>query len=194
MNILRHLAFCAVSSLTLAAATVSAQADQIEQLFKTESKGCIDTVKVNLVEAIRSGIDKEVQRHEAALQKPPALDQLGCLDNLFNVNLDFAIPVPDLTSLFNSAMSNAEQQLCSYAQDAWNKVTEPLQSALQLPSFDALQLPGGGGGGSVPTLNYNYSGGSLNLQQPSIENSGRRENDGSLLNELYNNLYGPGGQ
>ncbi|RUU98127.1 hypothetical protein EOA79_23800 [Mesorhizobium sp. M1A.F.Ca.IN.020.03.2.1] len=180
--------------LALAAAAVPAQADQIEQLFKSEGKGCIDTVKVNLVDAIRAGIDKEVKRHEAALQKPPALDQLGCLDNLFNVNLDFAIQVPDLSGLFNSAMSNAEQQICSYAQDAWNKVTEPLQSALQLPSFNSLQLPGGMGGGSVPTLNYDYSGGSLNLQQPSVNNSGRRENDGSLLNELYNDLYGPGGQ
>ncbi|ASY61402.1 hypothetical protein [Sinorhizobium sp. CCBAU 05631] len=193
MRTLRQLAICAVSGLALAAAAVPAQADQIEQLFKTEGKGCIDTVKVNLVDAIRAGIDKEVERHEAALQKPPALDQLGCLDNLFNVNLDFAIQVPDLTSLFNSATSNAEQQICSYAQDAWNKVTEPLQSALQLPSFDSLQLPGGMGGGSVPTLDYNYKGGSLNLQQPSVNNSGRRENDGSLLNELYNDLYGPGG-
>ncbi|MBX8785573.1 hypothetical protein HBA94_17590, partial [Ochrobactrum sp. GRS2] len=71
-------------------------------------------MKINLVEAIRSGIDKEVKRHEAALQKPPALDSLGCLDNLMQVNLDFAIQVPDLSQLFKSALSNAEQQICSY--------------------------------------------------------------------------------
>ncbi|MBX8814549.1 hypothetical protein HBA91_18185, partial [Ochrobactrum sp. MR34] len=91
-------------------------------------------------------------------QKPPALDSLGCLDNLMQVNLDFAIQVPDLSQLFKSALSNAEQQICSYAQEQWNKVTEPLQSALQLPSFNMLQLPGGMGGGNVPTLDYNYSG------------------------------------
>ncbi|QOF75208.1 hypothetical protein IG197_31990 (plasmid) [Aminobacter sp. SR38] len=191
MKILRYLSLCAVGGLALAAAP--AQADQIEQLFKSSGKGCVDTVKVNLVEAIRAGIDKEVKRHEAALQKPPALDSLGCLDNLMKVNLDFAIQVPDLSQIFSQALSNAEQQICSYAQEQWNKVTEPLQSALQLPSFDALQLPGGVGGGSVPTLNYNYKGGSLNLNSPSTENSGRRENDGSLLNNLYNDLYGPGG-
>ncbi|RAL97901.1 MULTISPECIES: hypothetical protein [Hyphomicrobiales] len=191
MRIFRYLSFCAIGGLALAAAP--AQADQIEQLFKDSGKGCVDTVKINLVEAIRAGIDKEVKRHEAALQKPPSLDSLGCLDNLMKVNLDFAIQVPDLSQIFNQALSNAEQQICSYAQEQWNKVTEPLQSALQLPSFDSLQLPGGMGGGSVPTLNYNYKGGSLNLNSPSTENSGRRENDGSLLNNLYNDLYGPGG-
>ena len=144
-------------------------------------------------EDIEARVDKEVKRHEAALQKPPSLDSLGCLDNLMKVNLDFAIQVPDLSQIFNQALSNAEQQICSYAQEQWNKVTEPLQSALQLPSFDSLQLPGGMGGGSVPTLNYDYKGGSLNMDQPSVNNSGRRENDGSLLNNLYNDLYGPGG-
>ncbi|MBX8802918.1 hypothetical protein ACFW0F_22290 [Brucella anthropi] len=190
MSILRKFSLCGIASVILSATPASA--DQIEQLFKGSGQGCVDTVKINLVEAIRSGIDKEVKRHEAALQKPPALDSLGCLDNLMQVNLDFAIQVPDLSQLFKSALSNAEQQICSYAQEQWNKVTEPLQSALQLPSFNMLQLPGGMGGGNVPTLDYNYSGGSLNLQQPSVGNSGRRENDGSLLNDHYNNLYGPG--
>ncbi|MBK0024394.1 hypothetical protein IAE29_22790 [Ochrobactrum sp. S46] len=191
MRTLCNLTVCGISVLILS--TLPAKADQIEQLFKSSGKGCVETVKINLVDAIRSGIDKEVKRHEAALQKPASLDSLGCLDNLMKVNLDFAIQVPDLSQLFNSALSNAEQQICSYAQEQWNKVTQPLQSALQLPSFDKLQLLGGMGGGNVPTLDYNYQGGSLNFDQPSVGNSGRRENDGSLLNDLYNDLYGPGG-
>jgi hypothetical protein len=119
---------------------------------------------------------------------------MGCLDNLFNVNLDFAIQVPDLTKLFQGAVSDAEQQICTYAQDAWNKVTEPLQANLQLPSFGKLELPGGGGGGDVPSLDFNYDdGGSLNMAAPADPNTGRRSNDGTLLNDLYNSLYGPGG-
>ncbi len=184
------LTLTAIAAIT--APSGYAKADQIEQLFQNAGQGCTDTIKVNLVDAIRSGIDTEVKRHEAALEKPPSLGSLGCLDNLFNLNLDIAIQVPNLQGIFKQAVSNAESQLCNYAQEAWNKVTEPLQSALHLPSFDALQLPGGSSG-NVPSLNFNYnSSGQLNLQTPSDPGTDRRTYESPLMNEFYNNMYGPG--
>ncbi|HET7413213.1 MAG TPA: hypothetical protein VFJ18_11205 [Pararhizobium sp.] len=184
------MAFVGSVALALVASTGAANAAGVlDQLFPSSSQGCMDMVKVSLKEAIRSGIDKEVKRHEAALKKPPSLSDLGCLDNLFNVNLDFAVQVPNLTNIFKSAVSNAEQQICSYAQAEWNKATQPLQSALQLPSFSNLHLPNGGSGSGGPELNFNYdrSSGQLDLSSPPNPNTGPRE-------DIYRNLYGSGGQ
>lgn len=186
------LALALSSAISISASAGFAKADQIEQLFQNSGAGCTDTIKVNLVDAIRNGIDTEVKRHEAALEKPPALGSMGCLDNLFKVNLDIAIQVPDLQGIFNQAVSNAESQLCSYAQDAWNKVTEPLQSALQLPQFNQLQLPSGLGSGTAPSMDFNYQGGQLNFGNPSSGDTQRRTYRSPLMQEFYNNMYGPG--
>lgn len=148
----------------------------------------MDPVRINLKKAIRTGIEREVERHEAALKKPPSLSDLGCLDNLFNVNLDFAIKVPNLTGIFESAVSDAKQKICTYAQQEWNKLTQPLQAGLKLPGFNKLQLPDGGSGGG-PALNFNYgrSSGTLDLTPPPNPNSGPRTN-------IYNEFDGAGGQ
>ena len=61
-----------VAGLTLVSALqAQAQAnDQILQLFPSGGQGCSDTVKLNLTNAIRSGIEAEVLRGEEALKKP----------------------------------------------------------------------------------------------------------------------------
>lgn len=169
--------------------------DQIEKLFETtlggKNGGCTDTVRLNLTDAIRAGIETEVKRAEAALKKPKPIDALGCLDNLMNVNLDIAIPVPDFKGLFDAALSSAESQICSFAEEAWKKVTEPLTSALQLPSFNGLNVKGFS---SSPKDVLNFEQGKTGLatgdygEDPKGRDAGAR----SLLRETYEKLYGGG--
>ncbi|MDF3435247.1 hypothetical protein HKX64_19610 [Sulfitobacter sp. M72] len=85
--------------------------DQILQLFPSGGQGCSDTVKLNLTNAIRSGIEAEVLRGEEALKKPHSIAALGCLDNLLDVNLDIAIQVPNLQGIFQAAVSQAQGQV-----------------------------------------------------------------------------------
>ena len=172
--------------------------DQIEQLFDSmlggSSGACSDTVKLSLTDAIRSGIDAEVARKEAALQQPKPVDSLGCLDNLMNLDLDIAIQVPDVQGMFDSALSNAEQQICSFAQDAWDKATEPLTSALQLPSFDGISVDTfTGNSGDVldfGSVDVGLSQGGDYGGDAQVRDAG----ENSLLRETYQKLYGTGGQ
>lgn len=180
-----------VTVLSLTTFQVNAQNASIEELFQNAGPGCLPTVKVNLVDAIRNGIDGEVKRQEAALKKPSPITSLGCLDNLMNVNLDIAIPVPDLQGIFNSAMSNAESQICSAAQEEFDKVTEPLQNAMQTPGLNGLNLPGGGGG-RWPDLNFEYERASPGERGLNSRSTAPRSNDGTILNNLYQKLYGGG--
>jgi hypothetical protein len=195
---MRRYSISAAAALLLMAAPAQAQSagDQIEKLFETtlgaNNGGCVDTVRVSLTDAIRAGIDTEVKRAEAALQQPQPIDALGCLDNLMNVNLDIAVPVPDFQGMFNQALSNAENQICSFAQDAWEKVTEPLTSALQLPSFNGLTVetfssnPG-------DVLNFGDVESGLADGDYGENSSGRDAGAGSLLRDTYRKLYGSGG-
>ena len=116
--------------------------DQILQLFPANGQGCTDTVKLNLTNAIRSGIEAEVLRGEDALKKPQSIAALGCLDNLFDVNLDIAIQVPNLQGIFQSAVSQVQGQICSFAQDKMNELTAQVSSLLQLPSFNFMPIGG----------------------------------------------------
>ncbi len=138
MMLLRTLTVAAIAMMPMA--PVHAQ-DAISQLFKSGEGGCDSGVASKLTEAIRTGVETEVKRMEAALKMPAAVSGLGCLDDLFSINLDTMISLPNLQSLLKNAISNAESQVCSMAREQWAKVTEPLTAALKLPSFDNLGIP-----------------------------------------------------
>ncbi|MEC5382743.1 hypothetical protein VSX64_18040 [Aurantimonas sp. C2-6-R+9] len=185
-----------MSMLTVAVAATPVQAqgigDQISQMFKGADAGCNPDVSSSLTEAIRAGIDAEVKRAEAALKLPESISQLGCLDDLFSVNLDTLITLPNINQILDSAVSGAEDQLCGFAQEAWGKVTEPLTAALQLPTFDNLGIPGFDGGSSEATI-------SIEAPQPGFGSRGQvfmeqpyDMNEGSTLQRTYRELYGEG--
>lgn len=148
----RHPFRCCAIAATLALASAAAPPvlaqsngagdDQILQLFPANGQGCTDTVKLNLTDAIRSGIEAEVLRGEDALKPPLPIAALGCLDNLFDVNLDIAIQVPNLQAIFQNAVSQAENQICSFAQSRMNALTAQVSNLLQLPSFNFLPIGG----------------------------------------------------
>ncbi|MDF1670177.1 MAG: hypothetical protein P1U83_11230 [Roseovarius sp.] len=135
--------------------------DQILQLFPSGGQGCTDTVKLNLTNAIRSGIEAEVLRGEDALKKPHSIGALGCLDNLLDVNLDIAIQVPNLQGIFQSAVSQAQGQVCSFAQDKMNELTSRVSNLLQLPSFNFMPIGGltGNSTTAIGGVDLNVGGG-----------------------------------
>ncbi|WP_136661469.1 hypothetical protein [Nitratireductor sp. XY-223] len=158
------------------------------QLFPAEAQGCSHTVKTGLAEAIRSGIESEVLRGEEALRPPQPIAALGCLDNLMSLNLDIAIQVPNLAGLFQSAVSQAENQICSFAQDKLNELTAQISSLLQLPSFDFLPIGGLSGGSTtaIGGVDLNTGGGRVGGGL-TINGSTVTENN---LDAVYRYIYG----
>lgn len=161
----RVLSAALVAGLILVSARqAQAQAnDQILQLFPSGGQGCSDTVKLNLTNAIRSGIEAEVLRGEEALKKPHSIAALGCLDNLLDVNLDIAIQVPNLQGIFQAAVSQAQGQVCSFAEGKMNELTSQITDLLQLPNFKFLPIGGltGNSTTSMGGVDLNTGGGQV---------------------------------
>ena len=173
----------------LIASPALAQAnDQILQLFPSDGQGCTQTVRLSLTDAIRSGIEAEVLRGEEALKPPQPIGALGCLDNLFDVNLDIAIQVPDLTGIFASAVTQAENRICGFAQDKLNELTAQITDLLQLPSFDFLPIGGLTGssttaiGGVDLNVGGGRRGGSLTINGTTVSPNN--------LDAVYQLIYG----
>lgn len=164
--------------------------DQIFQLFPSSGQGCADTVRVNLTEAIRAGIESEVLRGEEALRPPAAIRALSCLDNLFDVNLDIAIQVPNLQGIFAAAVSQVEGQICSFAQDRMNELTAQITDLLQLPTFNFLPIGGltGNSTTSIGGVDLNVGGGDQGQGVTVNGNTVSRTN----LDEVYELIYGGG--
>lgn len=167
---MRRTRRCAVVSTVFMSLTImtapQAQAqsnDQILQLFPSGGQGCTDTVKLNLTNAIRSGIEAEVLRGEEALKKPHSIAALGCMDNLFDVNLDIAIQVPNLQGIFQAAVSQAQGQVCSFAEGKMNELTSQITNLLQLPNFNFLPIGGltGNSTTSIGGVDLNTGGGQV---------------------------------
>ena len=190
IRLLALLSFSLALMLPPAGARAQSIGDQILQLFPANGQGCTDTVKISLTEAIRSGIEAEVLRGEEALRPPQAIGALGCLDNLFDVNLDIAIQVPNLQSIFASAVSQAENQLCSFAQDRLNELTAQISDLLQLPSFDFLPIGGLTGnsttaiGGVDLNVGGGHRGGGVTVNGTTVSPTN--------LDAVYDLIYGGG--
>lgn len=166
----------------------------LDQIFKTEDQGCTTQVKLKLSDAIKKGVEDEVIRRESAIKDPIALSAMSCLDNLMDVNLDFHIQVPNLNGIFNQAVSDLENQLCSMANEKLAELTAPLQEALNFDPFEALNIPGTSGGGSSSdiglgsvTIGSGEAGGA-----PNVQFERREATDGSLTEETLDALYGTG--
>jgi hypothetical protein len=164
--------------------------DQILQLFPSGDQGCADTVRLNLTDAIRSGIEAEVLRGEEALKRPHSIAALGCLDNLFDVNLDIAIQVPNLQGIFQSAVSQAQGQICSFADGKMNELTAQISNLLQLPSFNFLPIGGLTGNSTtmIGGVDLNVGGGAVG-QGVTVNGTTVAPNN---LDAVYELIYGGG--
>jgi hypothetical protein len=178
-----------IVGLMLIAATVPAHSDAItDQLFQNAGEGCVKDVKISLGEAIRNGIEGEVKRRELALKMPASIDGLSCLDNLMDVDLDIAIRVQDLPTMFKGAVTDATNQVCNMAHEEISKLTEPLQQALQLPQLQSLDLPDADPG-SGPDIDFSVRSGRIDTPGTGVRNTEGRAEANSILRELYHNYY-----
>ena len=186
---LRALLVAVIAALPLSSSRASAQAlgDSVAKLFKVDGAACNANVAAKLTQAVRSGIEAEVKRAEEALQLPAPLADMGCLDNLFKIDLNTLIQVPSVDGMLKKAVSKGEEAICGYAQQAFGKATQPLQNALSsLPNFENLGIPG-----------YKSQSVSVTFEQPSSGFSGQGQvnidapvdlNEGTALREIYKNL------
>jgi len=193
IEFMRHaLVFALSAGLMMGTAPLAhAQAnDQILQLFPPGDQGCADTVRLNLTDAIRSGIEAEVLRGEEALKRPHSIAALGCLDNLFDVNLDIAIQVPNLQGIFQAAVSQAQGQICSFADGKMNELTAQISSLLQLPSFNFLPIGGLTGNSTtmIGGVDLNVGGGAVG-QGVTVNGTTVAPNN---LDAVYELIYGGG--
>lgn len=187
----RHLTGTVAVAIAVLGTTPAAFAqsnDQILQLFPSGGQGCTDTVKINLTQAIRAGIESEVLRGEEALRPPAAISALSCLDNLFDVNLDIAIQVPNLQGIFAAAVSQVQGQICSFAQDRMDELTAQITDLLQLPTFSFLPIGGltGNSTASIGGVDLNVGGGQQGQGITVNGNTISRTN----LDEVYELIYG----
>ena len=180
----------ALAGASFFAQSASAQSlgDSVSQLFQTgEGTGCDAGVANALTNAIRSGIETEVKRAEEALQMPAPLADMGCLDNLLNINLDTLISVPSVQGMIQQAMAQGEEAICGYAQQMVSKATQPLQTALSsVPSFENLGIPGFESQSMSIDFEAPQSGfggeGQINIEAPVDLN------EGTALREIYKDL------
>ncbi|MGW6778770.1 hypothetical protein ACWF50_12095 [Brucella pseudogrignonensis] len=178
-------------SVLLMALLLPVTAQGFDDLFANAGEGCLPVVKTDLMEAIRNGIEGEVKRREQALKMPVPLSGLSCLDRLMAINLDTAIRLPNLRGLFNSAVSDAQNQLCRQAENEIGKLTEPLNNVFATPRLNGLRLGGRGASGG-PDLDFNTPAGGISAFGGVYPDSGPREAAQTILDELYHTLYGGG--
>lgn len=177
--------------LMSAPAGASPLTEVMDDLFGTEAQGCSPQVKLKLGEALTRGIENEVRRREQLIKNPIALQGLTCLDNLMNVNLDFAITVPDVGGLFDQAVSDAGNRLCSMAQDKLAEITGPLQEALDFDPFERLNIPGMEGGGAPTTIDFGtLSAGGGAGTAPLVTYERPSDASGSFSDEMLDSLFG----
>lgn len=160
-KLLNWIVSLAIVTCLSVSSAIAQSNDQIIQLFPSGAQGCTDTVKINLTEAIRSGIEAEVRRGEEAIKAPASIGALGCLDNLFDVNLDIAIQVPNLQGIFAAAVSAVQDQICSFAQSKMDELTAQITDLLQLPTFEFLPIGGLAGNSTtaIGGVDLNVGGG-----------------------------------
>ena len=168
-------------------ASAQSLGDSVAKLFKVDGGGCDANVAGKLTQAIRTGIETEVKRAEEALKLPAPLADMGCLDNLFNIDLNTLVKVPSIDGILKKVASKGEEQICGYAQQAFAKVTQPLQDAIgSIPTFENLGIPG-----------FDSKSVSVNFEAPVSGLSGQGQinidapvdlNEGTALREIYKNL------
>ncbi|KAA9368331.1 MULTISPECIES: hypothetical protein [Ochrobactrum] len=175
----------------LAASLMPVSAHGLDDLFTNAGDGCLPVIRTDLMHAIRNGIEGEVKRREQALKMPVPLAGLSCLDRLMDINLDTAIRLPNLRGLFNSAVSDAQNQLCRMAEKEIGKLTEPLNNVFPTQPLNSFSFGERGAGGG-PDIDYSTPLGGISHFGLEPPDSGPREPPQTILDELYHKLYGGG--
>lgn len=138
--------------------------------------GCSDASKDKVANGVRENIEEEVAKGEEAIKPPAQVADLSCLDGLMELPLDkfsgIGSILGDLQGGFDVDIGgmlgdeSLDQMVCSFAQEKWNELTEPLDGLfddvgnltdkIDIGSIaDGIDLGNGGGRAKVnrPTTN-----------------------------------------
>lgn len=164
--------------------------------------------------AARQNVESHVTRAEASIQPPTPVGDLSCLNDLMNINLDFLSgQFFSLDTLFQDLLSGFQnitlegisgevtRQICQFAQEKWEELTEPLNLSLEdlmgdiSPSFTnnfaLINISGGGGGGSTnPPLTVTPPPATTPAPTTAAPSSTGDAGVQDAINQIYNSLNG----
>ena len=177
---MRLLASTALLSCSFVMIAAPAMAHWITEKM---DESCEPDVKNEMAEGIRKQIEDHVARAEASINPAIPIGDLSCLNDLMNAPLDIFSNVGGLLGNLQAGLAGAlnpsgllegldvSRQICQFAQDKWNEVSEPLSGSLgdfTIPNIaDAFSSVGSGDAGSEPYFN--------NPSSPSNKVSGSEE-------------------
>lgn len=127
------------SALCLAVSAQSASA-QTEIFQSMTSSTCTPGSQQAVAENARENVESRVARAEAAIQAPLPIEDLACLNDLMNIDIDFLsgdlfsvgdvfgdlMAGLDATTLVDQAGNAVTRQICDFAAQKWGELTEPL--------------------------------------------------------------------
>ena len=158
--------------------------------------GCSAAARTSILDHMRGGIEAAVGRQEAILEFPDAVDRLACLDQLAAIDLDFAVPIPDLSAVLNSALDELAEGVCAFALDKWEDATEPLYRTEavvndRLAGVYNLGIPGVNRG-TVPqttvSVTSDFNPGTTGVPIYGEENARRAPDASRRNNDFFGNL------
>ena len=189
--------------LGLAPAAAGAQTEIFRSMTNDR---CSAASRDAVANAARQNVESQVARAEASIQPPAPVGDLSCLNDLMNIDLDFLSgQFFSLDALFQDLLSGFQsitlegigeevtRQICAFAQEKWEELTEPLNLSLEdlmadiSPSFTsnfALINVGSGSGGGTTTPPLTVTPQSA----PSSGAGGGGVQD--AINQIYNSING----
>ncbi len=111
----------------LFAGTVPAQADRLSE--RMARAGCDDASRSIVAERSRQELENSVRIAEQAIEPPRAVGDLGCLDNLLDIDIDtFSGILIDPLSALDRWVEGLGRAVCNFAERQWAQVTSPITS------------------------------------------------------------------
>lgn len=143
---------------TMFAGGAGAQDTQWIQDMMHES--CDAAIKSDMAQGIRDTIENSVKRAEASINPAIPIGDLSCLNDLMSAPLDTFSNIGGLMGSLTSGLAGSlpigdlmnggvSRQVCQFAMDKWNEVTQPLTgaiSSLSNPSFASSFTASGSSG------------------------------------------------
>lgn len=120
------------------------------------NQGCNQSIGNSMSSNLRSSLDNSVRRFEASIAPPASTRSLGCLNQLSGINLEqiFSGSGFNLDSILSNLTSGVQNAvagaMCSFAQQAFSRLTQSLRGGMSGGGFGSMGGMGGGMGGFTP--------------------------------------------
>jgi hypothetical protein len=169
---------------------IIAPAQALQQDFV--SAGCSRTASETLNDAALLGVEREVAVIDQQIDRPQALADLSCLEQIMSSSVDIFFSPPNIGDL----ISRIQNAVCGAAEDAWANATSPLNQTLYRSVEVGGFVPGegaiGGGvnissgrSGSVSTLGIDSNPGVSPVQVPDVRQSGNTSTPSAVWTTIF---------